>query len=242
MPHSATARSSKPGATVFGYDVADPGAFGIVSLDADGRPFDIIEKPTTMGSRTAASNASATASRSEPCASIAPVISRASTRVGTPASIAATVTVSAFVSRSRPIVMRRTIVLAERDAAAYVVARKALAGRGADTVADALPTGEEARDRELGDAVRKAAEPLLEVAASAADVAELAAVVAVRGADDVRADAVVAASLAAASADAAARLVQVNLVVGGEQQLALRARRHAEDAARAAASAREVEI
>jgi len=49
----ATAMSSNPGATVFGYDVADPGAFGIVSLDADGRPFDIIEKPTTMGSRTA---------------------------------------------------------------------------------------------------------------------------------------------------------------------------------------------
>ena len=41
------------------------------------------------------------------------MISRASTRVGTPASIAATVTVSAFVSKSRPIVMRRAIVLAD---------------------------------------------------------------------------------------------------------------------------------
>ena len=34
-------------------------------------------------------------------------------RVGTPASIAATVTVSAFVSKSRPIVIRRAIVLAD---------------------------------------------------------------------------------------------------------------------------------
>jgi hypothetical protein len=41
------------------------------------------------------------------------MISRASTRVGTPASIAATVTVSGFESRSRPIVRRRAIVLAE---------------------------------------------------------------------------------------------------------------------------------
>ena len=41
------------------------------------------------------------------------MISRASTKDGTPASIAATVTVSAFVSRSPPIVMRRAIVLAD---------------------------------------------------------------------------------------------------------------------------------
>jgi hypothetical protein len=41
------------------------------------------------------------------------MISRASTRVGNPASIAATVTVSALVSKSRPIVMRRAIVLAD---------------------------------------------------------------------------------------------------------------------------------
>ncbi|TFV29785.1 hypothetical protein E4K64_36995 [Bradyrhizobium frederickii] len=41
------------------------------------------------------------------------MISRASTKVGTPASIAAIVTVSAFVSKSRPIIMRRAIVLAD---------------------------------------------------------------------------------------------------------------------------------
>src|SRR6185437_13989962 len=41
------------------------------------------------------------------------MISRASTRDGTPVSIAATVTFSAFVCRSRPIVMSRAIVLAD---------------------------------------------------------------------------------------------------------------------------------
>ena len=42
------------------------------------------------------------------------MISRASTRVGTPASIAATMTVSTLVSESRLIVMRRAIFLADR--------------------------------------------------------------------------------------------------------------------------------
>ncbi|MDA9405183.1 hypothetical protein XH79_41475 [Bradyrhizobium sp. CCBAU 45389] len=41
------------------------------------------------------------------------MISRASTRVGTPASIAETVTASAFVSKSRPMVIRRAMVLAD---------------------------------------------------------------------------------------------------------------------------------
>jgi hypothetical protein len=41
------------------------------------------------------------------------IISRASTKVGTPASIAATMTVSALVSKSRPFVMRRAIFLAD---------------------------------------------------------------------------------------------------------------------------------
>jgi hypothetical protein len=41
------------------------------------------------------------------------MISRASTKVGTPASIAATMTVTALVSKSRPIVMRRAIFLAD---------------------------------------------------------------------------------------------------------------------------------
>ncbi|WP_204325460.1 hypothetical protein, partial [Stenotrophomonas maltophilia] len=43
------------------------------------------------------------------------MISRALTRVGTPAAIAAIVTVSAFVSKSRPIIIRRAIVLVDGD-------------------------------------------------------------------------------------------------------------------------------
>ena len=49
----AAALLENPGATVFGYDVGDPSAFGIVSLDAEGRPFDIAEKPTNSKSRIA---------------------------------------------------------------------------------------------------------------------------------------------------------------------------------------------
>jgi formiminotetrahydrofolate cyclodeaminase len=136
---------------------------------------------------------------------------------------------------------RRAVDLAERDAVAYAAARQALAARGLGVGTDEAPTSEQTRHWELGGAVRSAAEPLLELAATAADLAQLAVVIALRGADDVRADAVIAALLAAASADGAARLVQVNLVVGGGQELAVRARQYADEAAGAAASARKVE-
>lgn len=136
---------------------------------------------------------------------------------------------------------RRALSLAKRDAAAYAAARQAFADRGLGVGADDAPAGEQTRDWKLGAAVGGAAEPLLELAAAAADVAQLAVMIALRGAGDVRADAVIAALLAAASADAAARLVQVNLVVGGGQELAARARRYADEAAGAAAAAREVE-
>ena len=33
-------------ATVFAYPVSDPGRFGVVTLDADGYPVEIVEKPT----------------------------------------------------------------------------------------------------------------------------------------------------------------------------------------------------
>ena len=49
----AAARSENPGATVFGYEVADPTAFGVVSLDAEGRPLTIEEKPVHPKSRMA---------------------------------------------------------------------------------------------------------------------------------------------------------------------------------------------
>ena len=121
---------------------------------------------------------------------------------------------------------RRATVLAQRDADAYAAARKALAER--------------AGDFELGTAVREAAGPPLELAASAADIAALACAVAEHGAGDVRADAVVAACLAAAAAGAAEHLVRINLVVGGDEQLAARARAFAQAAGRSAATAAEI--
>ena len=41
-----SAASQKSGATIFAYVVSDPGRYGVVELDADRRPFSIVEKPT----------------------------------------------------------------------------------------------------------------------------------------------------------------------------------------------------
>jgi hypothetical protein len=73
--------------------------------------------------------------------------------------------------------------------------------------------------------------------ACAADVASLAAVVAVHGTPDLRANAVVAAKLAAAVADCAAHLVEINLVAGADQDRIGLARRRAQTASEAARSA-----
>lgn len=51
---AATLKASmdgNPGATVFGYEVADPTAFGVLTLDAAGRPVEIEEKPANPKSR-----------------------------------------------------------------------------------------------------------------------------------------------------------------------------------------------
>lgn len=132
---------------------------------------------------------------------------------------------------------RRAVELAERDAAAYALARRALAERGLPGDATGAEQQQQQRNRRLGAAVEEAAGPPLELAASAADIAELAGVIARRGADDVRADAVIAAELAAVAARAAARLVQINLVVGGNHPVVALACGYAEAAARAAVSA-----
>jgi glucose-1-phosphate thymidylyltransferase len=47
------AMSHETGATIFGYEVADPSGFGVVVLNEAGRPVEIEEKPRTMRSRLA---------------------------------------------------------------------------------------------------------------------------------------------------------------------------------------------
>ncbi len=47
------AMSHETGATIFGYEVADPSAFGVVVLDEKGRPIDLEEKPKSLRSRLA---------------------------------------------------------------------------------------------------------------------------------------------------------------------------------------------
>lgn len=131
------------------------------------------------------------------------------------------------------VLRRRAVSLAERDATAYAAARRALGERGHATSGDDGTV----RDRQLGVTLEQAADPPLALAAAAADIAELAALIAARGAGDVRADAGIAAVLAAAAARAAARLVQINLVAGGDRRRTERAREHAEAAAAAAAAA-----
>jgi glucose-1-phosphate thymidylyltransferase len=48
-----TSMASNVGATIFGYEVADPSAFGVVTLDDAGRPVAIEEKPPHSKSRIA---------------------------------------------------------------------------------------------------------------------------------------------------------------------------------------------
>src|SRR5437588_2755677 len=97
----------------------------------------------------------------------------------------------------------RAISLADRDAETY---RTALAAR--EQTAALRP---EQRDWAVGRAFAAAAEPPLELARTAADVAELAAEVALHCEPQIRVDVVVAATLALASARGACALVDANL-------------------------------
>jgi methenyltetrahydrofolate cyclohydrolase len=97
----------------------------------------------------------------------------------------------------------RTAPLAQLDAETYDAALAAQDG------VEALPARE--RDWQLGRAFAAAAEPPLEIARAAADVAELAAQLAESGDPRVRADAFAAAALAVGAARAAVALVSVNL-------------------------------
>jgi formiminotetrahydrofolate cyclodeaminase len=123
----------------------------------------------------------------------------------------------------------RTAPLAQVDAETY---EQALSVRQA---AGALR--QEQRDWEIGKAFARAAEPPLEIARAAADVAELAAELALNGSPAIRADAVAASALAAGAARGCVTMVEVNLTaVDGDPRVA-EAVRLADAAAAAAARA-----
>jgi formiminotetrahydrofolate cyclodeaminase len=89
----------------------------------------------------------------------------------------------------------------------------------------------------VGDALRRAAEPPLRIAAGAADVALLAAHAAEEGEPSLRPDAAAAAALADAAARIACHLVEINLTTSAEDERLLAAQGHARAAAEAAARA-----
>ena len=124
----------------------------------------------------------------------------------------------------------RAAPLAQADAEEYEAALRARED-------DGTQAGER-RDFVLGRAYARAAEPPLQIARAAADVAELAVVVARNGDPAFHADAVIAALLAAAAASSAAELVGVNLTASARDERVREAGRLAENAARAAEEAR----
>lgn len=97
----------------------------------------------------------------------------------------------------------RVAPLAKADAEAYLEALSTLRGR------DLLE--ERYRDQQLRAALERAAEVPLRIAEAGADLASLAALLVENGNPEVRADAAVAAVLAAGGTRAAAKLVAVNL-------------------------------
>ena len=123
----------------------------------------------------------------------------------------------------------RAALLAQVDADTYDAA---LAVRDATE-----ELGADQRDHVIGQAFASAAEPPLEIARAAADVAELAAELATTGDPRVRADALAAAALAAGAARGAVALIAVNLTaVGGDPRVA-EAQQLAEAASRSATRA-----
>jgi methenyltetrahydrofolate cyclohydrolase len=107
----------------------------------------------------------------------------------------------------------RVAPLAERNVEAYREAVALLGGAESGS-----------GDEPLRDALARAAGVPLEIAEVAVDVASLAAVVAERGEQALRADAVAAALLAEAAARAAATLVEVNLGTTSADERVARAR------------------
>jgi methenyltetrahydrofolate cyclohydrolase len=109
----------------------------------------------------------------------------------------------------------RLTALAQADAEAFGTAREALAAAGEG--------GDERRDFSLGRLLDHAAAVPADVAEACADVAVLAAVLAVAAGDDWSPDARSASWLATAAARSATHLVDVNLAVGPDDPHTLRA-------------------
>ena len=126
----------------------------------------------------------------------------------------------------------RVTPLAQTDAEQYEAALRARAETNDEQG--------ERRDFALGQAYAKAAEPPLQIVSVANDVAQLALAVAEGGNPALRADAVAAGLLAAAAASAAAELVAVNLTASARDPRVLEAAKLAQEAARAAETARAV--
>lgn len=123
----------------------------------------------------------------------------------------------------------RLVGLAQSDTEVY--------GRALRTLSHPEELPPDRRDHELGTALAQAAEAPLAIAAAAADVALLAAEAADRGDLRGQADAQVALVLAAAAAQAAARLVEVNLSAREADARVQEARAAAAMAARASREA-----
>ena len=118
----------------------------------------------------------------------------------------------------------RVAPLAQRNVDAYASAIARL--RAAEFVPEpgSEPEPDERKDQDLGTLLERAAQIPLEIAEAALDVASLAAVVAERGEQAMRADAVVGALLAQGAARAAAMLVEVNLGTTSDDPRVTRAR------------------
>jgi methenyltetrahydrofolate cyclohydrolase len=123
----------------------------------------------------------------------------------------------------------RLVALAQSDTEVY--------GRALQTLKHPEELPPDRRDHELGTALAHAAEAPLAIAGAAADVALLAAEAADRGDLRGQADAQVALVLAAAAAQAAARLVEVNLSAREEDDRVQEARAAAAVATRASREA-----
>jgi methenyltetrahydrofolate cyclohydrolase len=96
---------------------------------------------------------------------------------------------------------------------------------------------EDRRDWEIGQAYARAAEPPLELARIAADIAELGAELVAQAEAPLRADAAAAAALAAGAARGAVVLVAINLTAAPDDARVAEARRCAELAEQAASRA-----